>query len=248
MKNRLGTLLWIMVLGTGMLAGCANNWGQWQYPVKKDQPVASQVPVPTAYPISTQQKMQAMHHWSVLAEDVAGRISQAIDGNPMHDELRIYVVPAGTTPFEKAFRELLITQIVQRGIRVTDMASNQAHLNTDIQMVRHHQKSIYTEEGVYRALRPGLYVRDMPPLVGKHTQAVKHHVRDSEIFVDAGVYTREYPRNELMITSSLTYNNDYLVRTSSIYYVDDPEWWQYMHKLSPKEPRMPVVNYKLIAR
>jgi len=245
MRKKWSNQVWLGTMALLVVAGCVHTW---KMPVKSDDPVASQVPVPTAYAISTQQKMQAVHHWGVLAEDVSNQVAMALDGNPYHEDLRIYVVPSGTTPFEKAFRELLITQIVQKGIKVSNTPGTHAHLSTDIQMVRHHSKKLYSPEGVYRTLRPGLYVRDMPALAGDHKKEVKYHVKDSEIYVDAGLYSHEYPRNEIMITSSLTYDNDYMVRTSSIYYIDDPEWWQYMHKVSGDAPRMPVVNYQLIAR
>jgi hypothetical protein len=41
-------------------------------------PVASQAPVPTGYHLTTQKKMQAVEHWSLLAEDIAGQIHKGL--------------------------------------------------------------------------------------------------------------------------------------------------------------------------
>jgi len=39
---------------------------------------ASRIPEPITYPYSQQQKMEASHHWQVLAEDLANRINNEL--------------------------------------------------------------------------------------------------------------------------------------------------------------------------
>ena len=63
------------------------------------KPVTSQVPVPNAFRLSTQQKLQAVHHWKLLSEDVAGLIKEKIDDGYRDTLIHIYVAPSGITPF-----------------------------------------------------------------------------------------------------------------------------------------------------
>ena len=38
------------------------------------------------------------------------------------------------------------------------------------------------------------------------------------------------PEKEVMVTLSLMYKGSYMMRHSSIYYIDNPEWWHYAHR------------------
>ena len=55
----------------------------------------SQIPVPTNYPYTEQQKMQAAHHWDVLAADVVEQLKQS---NKISQSMPLYVVPKFFSP------------------------------------------------------------------------------------------------------------------------------------------------------
>ncbi|MCA1742935.1 MAG: hypothetical protein LC631_03165, partial [Desulfovibrionales bacterium] len=210
------------------------------------QPVASQVPVPAAYPLSTQQKMQAIHHWEVLANDVACRISDSLEANVFDTYYPVYVAAGGSTPFEKSFYDLLITKLVENGIRVTRSKNEAMVLSFDLNMVRHGRRNISTQGGVYRSLAPGMFVKRQPP--GNTTLDAIHsaemHVAQSQINVDSGKYTNFVPNVEIMITTSLTRNQNYIVRDSSIYYINDSDWGNYKQNVMYQDPS--VVNYRIV--
>lgn len=90
---------------SGLLAGCV-------LPGRLD------VPHPDNYPASSQPQARAVHHWEVLASDVAERLS---------DQLAEW--PAGTHPihitidqdssFNQSFLKLLRVHLLQRGITLS---------------------------------------------------------------------------------------------------------------------------------
>ncbi len=76
----------------------------------------SSLDVPRAdnYPATDQKKARAVHHWDVLADDVAGRIAGKISAWPA-SEYPIYLAPSpGDTSFNNGFRKLLITRLLDR--------------------------------------------------------------------------------------------------------------------------------------
>ena len=45
----------------------------------------ARIPEPTAYPYSQQMKIQAVHHWQILAKDVADRVNNVLILNSHRD-------------------------------------------------------------------------------------------------------------------------------------------------------------------
>lgn len=230
------------------LAGCASRSSETITSSEQinSEPVASQVPVPAAYPLNTQPKMQAIHHWEVLAEDVVNRISDFLEVSVFETYYPIYVAAGGTTPFEKAFYDLLITKMVEKGISVSRSRNEAMVLSFDLHMVRHGKRIITTQKGMYKSLAPGMYVKRQPP--GKNTPAsiysAEMHVAESRINVESGTYTHHLPNVEIMVTTSLTRNENYVVRDSSVYYINDSDWSNYKQNVMYRDPS--VVNYRLV--
>ena len=217
-------------------------------PAGPAKPVTSQVPVPNAYRLSTQQKMQAVHHWKLLAEDVAHQIKKNIEDG-YHDTLTpmsIYVAPSGITPFEKAFHDLLVTSLVATGMDVSNQPKGNLQLSFDIQVVTHKRKILRTGTGVYKSLAPGFFVRRDIPFYGpkKRTVEAEMFVHSAELNAESGEYTIELPENEIMVTSSLMFHGRYMMRNSSIYYINDPEWSHYVLRSQHRDPT--TIQYKLV--
>ncbi|HFQ89346.1 MAG TPA: hypothetical protein ENK27_04630, partial [Desulfobulbus sp.] len=103
-------------------------------------------PQPETYPFSTQQKMQAAHHWDVLANDVANQINNALIRRG-YLETPVYVnhicgdssdCAGSSFPFDEAFNDLLTTQLVNFG--VPTLAKNDDSglvVNYKVQVVYH---------------------------------------------------------------------------------------------------------------
>lgn len=95
------------------------------------------VPLASSYPASEQQKMQATHHWDVLAESLAAGIQAKLPANRP-----VYIVPPSqNTAFGKALHTLLTRYLVEKGVSVsvTDPADtpccNTLRLKYDSQVV-----------------------------------------------------------------------------------------------------------------
>ncbi len=230
-------------LSIAVLSACSSGGP----PAPAEYPATSQVPVPAPYPLNTQMKMQALHHWDLLARDVAAHIADKIREQSRTTPFSVYIVPGASTPFEKAFRELLTTRIVQSGIRVAPSPEEQLLLSTDVQMVWHSRRIRRTPPGVLHALSPGLYVSRALPISGSSRAAASHAVGEAGLLAEAGRYTWELPRHEILINISLTLGNEYLARDSAIYYIDDPEWWHYRH-FTGEQPRTSLVTYRVVEK
>lgn len=161
------------------------------------------VPYPENHPATGQKKSQAIHHWDVLANDVAERIHQKIGDWP-EGKHPIYIPPAADpSGFNEGFRKLLITHLVNRGITVSTHPVP-TELAFDVQLVQ------YRTGGPLTQLSPSVSV-----------------FRDWTMYPEAalamaptGGYFSEFGRAEILVTTSLESGQRYLARTADVYYVD----------------------------
>jgi hypothetical protein len=190
----------------------------------------SRIPQPQGFPYSDQRKMQAAHHWNVLANDVANRINNELI-RQHYLSTPIYVrhssrpdirTPGETSPFDEAFNDLLTTQLVNFGV-CTLVAPAEAALVVDYKVqVVYHRASRYQwpQPGVITALTAGVLVlRDASTELLALAAAAAADTLNATSVVN-GHY-------EIVITTSITDKNKYVMRTSDIYYINDADSWQY---------------------
>ncbi len=212
------------------------------------QPLPSEAPVPKLFPLTTQEKIQAVHHWDLIAGHTAGLVKSALETRYPQRVRAIYVSPSGITPFEKVFHALLITKLFEEGLSVSNDPKDNLILSFDIELVKHPKRVIGIDREVYDSLGPGLIVKSGVPAPEASGEAIRDYQvsKTTRLSNQGGGYVFTLPQNEIVITISLTQNGSYIIRNSSIYYIDDPEWWQYVQKADVTYP--PLTNYTLTDR
>ena len=185
----------------------------------------SQIPVATNYPYSEQQKMQAPHHWDVLASEV---VSQLRQNNTISNSMPIFVVPKFhlpskedpaiwtatkplaiadesdrlvTIPFKRAYQNYLITQLVNAGYNVVDDSKAAELLITfDIQLVKHNDRPVRS-----------------PDIISKFGRVFAGSADGAYIGIEASPY-------EVVITTSVKKSSTYVMSHTGTYYIDKPLW------------------------
>lgn len=192
----------------------------------------ARIPEPVGYTYSTQQKMQAVYHWDVLAKDLANRINiELIRGDFL--TTAVYVKPTcgdDTTPckanetsaFNEGFRDLLITELVGFGIPTTTEPDPEAiTINYKVQTIRHRADRLRTiSPGLITTLSTAVTVlRNAPSaVVGIATGA-------GVDFFNATYVSGSHA--EILITTSMVFQKNYFFRSADIYYINNADVNQY---------------------
>ncbi len=189
----------------------------------------SRIPEPIGFDYSTQEKMQAAHHWNVLAKDLSNKINNELirsdfletaifvketcgtDGEPCQE--------GATTEFNEGFRDLLITELVNYGIPTSAIPDREAiTVNYKVQVVHHRTNRM-------RTLRPGLltYLTSAISVIRNAPAELL------AISIAAGVdyANTTYAKKtdfEAIITTSMVFRNKYLFRSSDIYYINGADY------------------------
>ena len=192
-----------------------------------------EVPYAENHPATGQKTARAVHHWDVLADDVAGRIAGKISEWPA-GEYPIHVAPppAGTG-FDNGFRKLLITRLLDRGVPLS-LQPTAVTLSFETQVVPHRPGL-----QAWTRLAPGVGVtRDEAAWVA-HAQAGA--ISDlTQYAISSAV------RTEVLITTSLESGDRFLARTADIYYIDRDDVPLYLAP-PPSPPPAPVKTWKVVA-
>jgi len=209
----------------------------------------TQTPRPAAYDYSTQNKMQAAYHWSVLADDVAKQIKINLANR---DSLTqpIYVEPAcgaplapcqphEESPFGQGFRDLLLTHLVKLGLTAIDEIEDGALFVSNKVQVVYHKEERPTRRypggivsGIATTIAGAILVlRDAYEYgsVGPQSVALGLSVIGGGVWYDVtdGMFNK-IPHTEVIITTSIKNYNAYLMRKTDIYYINDEDYWHYM--------------------
>jgi len=198
---------------------------------------ASRIPEPITYPYSQQQKMEASHHWQVLAEDLANRINnELIITDNVHKTVSVKETcgneatpcsPTETSSFNEAFRDLLITNLVGFGIPTKQQKDDETlQIHYKVQIVRHASERLRTlQPGLLTGLSAAIVVLRNAPL-DLITLAVG---AASDVANSNMTFNGHY---EIIITTSMLTGGKYIFRASDIYYINDKDFWHYQDYLS----------------
>jgi len=157
------------------------------------------VPNPEPFPPSSQLLTKASKHWAMVADDIVAKVKEALDRsnpNPSSPQPIYIAAHPHDSVFEKAFRTMLITRLVERGVHVRAKPQGALLLQYESQLIR---------QGSARG---------------------------------------NAPRNEVIVTSGIAMQEQYILRTTDVFYVEDADAGLYARARTIQE-RNPLRGYRV---
>lgn len=229
-----------VIVTTALLGGCGTL----------DKPRADN------YPATGQKKARAVHHWDVLAEDVAARVSEKIAGWP-EGAHPIHVTVTDGSSFNQGFLKLLRVRLLDRGVTLSTGPAA-VELEVQTQVVQHEAGDPTNQPiplpwtvlsagvGVWRDWKVHYYNRPFLPGVatalGVGTGLALDMMQNHSQGAAAGGPTR----TEVLITSTLKTPERLLAGTADMYYIEREDAVLYQPP-RPLPPPTPVKHWKVVA-
>ncbi len=205
-----------------LIAGCSNR----------------PIPIAKSYPVTGQQKMQAVHHWDVLAIDVANRLKKTMELTfPNAETLPSVFVKISDKqeeiPFGKAFYNLLNTKLIQQSLVVltndAGFGRDTLVVNYDIQVVHHKDRRLtYPPPGAYTALAGGVWM--IVSAIDNWTYpglAILPFTLAADADALLDYYLPGETNTEVIITTSVTMGQQYVFGDSRMYYINTGDYDHY---------------------
>ena len=215
------------------------------------------VPRADNYPATDQKKARAVHHWDVLADDVASRIQGKLSAWPTGEHPIYVAVNTGDTSFNSGFRKLLITRLLDRGVTLSTEPTD-VTLTFETQVVQHNARVQNSAPMPWTRLALGVGVARDWYLFRQSAGAMIGGVTALAAVTDLTQYAVDGPaaggptRTEVLITTSLESGGRYLASTADVYYIeqDDSELYKVrppMPPPPPPPPPTPIKTWRVVA-
>ncbi len=204
----------------------------------------ARIPQPAGYEFSTQHKMQAAHHWDILAADVAQRINDELIRQE-YLETPVYVhnscdPPGGesscaATPFARGFGDLLTTHLVDFGVpTLTEPGDNALTVDSTVQVIFHRS-------GRIKRIWPGGLTTLTSGIIALYNAPWKVQALAASVIADAAGGTATVNGHyEIIISTSIVDDHRYVMRKSDIYYINDQDYRHYLQTIP-----LPVADIRL---
>ncbi len=204
----------------------------------------SQAPQIAGNPYSFQKKLEATHHWEILAEDFSKQLALYLENNPINKfgsgyitenesvptKPHIYVQTNDRSVFGKAFRQSLVNELTHLGYPISYSPDGALTLRWSVQKINHKAPlKISRMPGTFTALSAlgyGVYkLYDGASVFG--ATIVTGALLD--VFDQGGEYLFEKmaPRSEINLAITISHDGLLLARQSGVYYINKEDTGQY---------------------
>ncbi|MGM0820897.1 MAG: hypothetical protein ACQEUJ_06245 [Pseudomonadota bacterium] len=201
----------------------------------------AQAPIATTYPYSEQQRMQAAHHWNVLARHEADGILR--NGRLQFKRLHFPTPEAATSgEFQRGFRDLLTSELVSRGASVTTEPGGSAEIRTAVEVVQHRDRGyVRPPVGAFSTLAAGIGVVNLG--LEQWSSPVPKLLAGGAVAADltSGNWTHT-GNEEVIVTTQVIDGGEILYSSSNLYYINAGDRRHYApHRVSEPDP-VPTVT------
>jgi hypothetical protein len=183
---------------------------------------ASEVPIPTTYPLTSQHKLKSAHHWDVIAKDVAQQAASSLTKNNLSSTPVTVSTQQPDAPFQTGFRNFLITHLV-------DLNQPVAQKNADIevqfetQVVRHASERQASVPGELTVLTAGILVVRNAALHWSNNSVGVGALALAGLADWGKGHATGLSKTEVIVTTSVTRKGQFLMRKTDVYYLDDAD-------------------------
>jgi len=192
-------------------------------------PKVTEVPIPINFSSEAQHKVQSLAHLNNVAVDMADSVlkkyrsgSGCIPGETC--DLAIFVsTPANETNYSKAFYSQFVSALVNRGMKIVTKMPAPVVVEIDIQVVKFRgSANTASYDALPTELGNGVWViRDLTETaVHKFGSLTTSAAESGETNKNKWFLSPQIiPTKEMLITVSLIKGNQFMARTSNVYYV-----------------------------
>ena len=206
---------------------------------------ATRAPIPLAenFELTVQPKVRSAGHWELVSRDVVAQTLATLDKAGVAPGTQLHVaLPLNPSSFDLAFRDFLITKLVQSGAPVQQMPGQTLDVTYHAQLVRHNSERPHFIPGQFTMLAAGLMV----------AYGLRHEHIDAQMLGALGLTAAaDYgasinsggPTNtEMVLTTTVARGGQYIARKTDVYYLENADTPLFMR------PSYKSVNMKVVSQ
>lgn len=204
----------------------------------------SSAPKAITQPYSFQEKLEAAHHWEVIAQDLAKQLSLYLEKNPLNTIGTGYVISGVSVPnnpyiyiqtndrsvFGKTFRQSLVTELAKRGYPIAYKPDAALTLRWSVKKIKYKAyREMNRVPGTFTALAAlGYGVHKLYAASSAFGAAIGTGAAMDLLDQSNGFLRKEQaPNSEINLAVTISQKGIMLARQSEIYYINAEDLNQY---------------------
>ena len=205
----------------------------------------SPIPLSENFELTSQQKVRSAGHWELVARDVIAQTSAFIDAQGIARDAAFFIEEADedASSFEKAFREFLITEMVQSGKTVSTQPGAAVKVSYDTQIIHHNSARPHFVPGLYTMIATGVAAAYGVSTMHVDAQIAAAIGAAGGLDYVASINSGGPTHTELILTTTLSSGQMYLARKTDVYYLEDADTNLFQKQVRPA----PVRSFKVVA-
>lgn len=228
MKFSKAVSLAVLAGAVATLAGCAYR---------------SPIPLAENFELTSQPKVRSAGHWELVSNDVVAQTLGSLDKAGAAPGTPLYVaLPPNPSAFDLAFRDFLITKMVQSGATVLQDPGQTLNVTYTTQVVRHNSPRPHFIPGQFTMIAAGVMA----------AYGLRHEHLDAQLLGGLGLTAlADYgasinsggPTNtEMILTTTVSRGGQYLTRKTDVYYLENADTPLFLRPSYYKSVNMKVVS------
>jgi len=206
----------------------------------------SEVPLATNFTTSKQFKLQAAHHWKIIADDMADTLIETLKTGttciaPTYTCASLYIEPPNPkSVFGRAFHNQFISRLVNKGINVVIQRPAEVEIAIDAQTVKFSpDRSQYLHSIKFSLITDSLWgLREIAQENAGAAAFTAAAIADTYQWNMSEFAKGATPQIELILTTSAKRAGHYLARATNVYYIADSDANLYCWKEESCEVRV----------
>jgi hypothetical protein len=188
----------------------------------------SETPTASNFLSSKQLKLQATEHWQIIANDMAKNIAQSYANNNIVIPILLKSSENEST-FNRTLKHYLSTALVKNGLTVLIKPEGGFYeLDVQTQVLRFNPKRLKANtNGVATTLATGVWSIDnakVTPFVTRRDGNSDDTTALNEFFWSDSMFSQgEVPQQEIIISTNLTNQKQYIISDMRSYYISDAD-------------------------
>ena len=228
MKFSKAVRLAVLAGAVATLAGCAYR---------------SPIPLAENFELTSQPKVRSAGHWELVSNDVVAQTLSTLDKSGMAPGTALHVaLPSNPSSFDLAFRDFLITKLVQSGAPVLQDPGQALNVTYNTQLVRHNSPRPHFIPGQFTMIAAGLMA----------AYGLRHEHIDAQLLgtwgftaladYGASINSGGPTNTELILTTTVTRGGQYVARKTDVYYLENADTPLFMRGAAYRPMNLKVVS------
>lgn len=203
----------------------------------------SPIPLAENFQLTVQPKVRSAGHWEILSQDVVSQTLGTLEKAGIAPGTQLHVaLPPNPSAFDLAFRDFLITRMVQSGAPVLQNPGQALDVTYHTQLVRHNSPRPQFVPNQLTMIAVGLMA----------AYGLRHEHLDAQLLATLGFTSlADYglsvgsggPTNtEMILTTTVTRGGQYVARKTDVYYLENADTPLFMR------PSYRNVNMKVVSQ